>query len=41
MLACAADYMDPSFRTPDEVEAFLGTPALASIPRHVRSARSA
>jgi uncharacterized protein involved in exopolysaccharide biosynthesis len=32
-LACAADYLDPSFRTPDEVEAFLGLPVLASIPR--------
>jgi polysaccharide biosynthesis protein PslE len=34
-LACAADYVDPSFRTPDEVEAFLGTPAVASIPRNI------
>jgi uncharacterized protein involved in exopolysaccharide biosynthesis len=33
VLACAADYADPSFRTPDEVQAFLGSPALASIPR--------
>ena len=33
-LACAAEYMDPSFRTPDEVEAVLGRPALASIPRN-------
>jgi polysaccharide biosynthesis protein PslE len=32
-LACLADYLDPSFRTPDEVEAFLGLPVLASIPR--------
>jgi uncharacterized protein involved in exopolysaccharide biosynthesis len=39
-LACAADYVDPSFRTPDEVQAFLGTPALASIPRHVAAAGS-
>ena len=31
-LACVADYLDPSFRTPDEVEAFLGIPVLASIP---------
>ena len=37
-LACAADYVDPSFRTPAEVEAFLGTPAIASIPRKVASA---
>lgn len=31
-LACAADFLDPSFRTPDEVEAFLGLPVLAAIP---------
>jgi uncharacterized protein involved in exopolysaccharide biosynthesis len=37
-LACAADYLDPSFRTPDEVEAFLGVPVLASIPRRHASA---
>jgi uncharacterized protein involved in exopolysaccharide biosynthesis len=38
-LACVADYLDPSFRTPDEVEAFLGLPVLASIPdaRYQRS----
>jgi uncharacterized protein involved in exopolysaccharide biosynthesis len=39
-LAFAADYLDPSFRTPDDVEAFLGSPALASIPRSVTSPRS-
>ena len=37
-LACAADYLDPSFRTPDEVEAFLGLPVLASMPRRQASA---
>jgi len=37
-LACVADYLDPSFRTPDEVEAFLGLPVLASIPRREASA---
>jgi uncharacterized protein involved in exopolysaccharide biosynthesis len=37
-LACVADYLDPSFRTPDEVEAFLGLPVLASIPRRQASA---
>ena len=37
-LACVADYLDPTFRTPDEVEAFLGRPVLASIPRHQASA---
>jgi capsular polysaccharide biosynthesis protein len=29
-LAFTADYLDPSFRTPDEVEAYLGIPVLAS-----------
>jgi uncharacterized protein involved in exopolysaccharide biosynthesis len=32
-LAFAADYMDATFRTPDEVESFLRMPVLASIPR--------
>jgi uncharacterized protein involved in exopolysaccharide biosynthesis len=40
VLAGAADYVDPSFRTPDEVEAFLGSPALASVPRYVTSSGS-
>ncbi len=31
-LAFAVDYWDPSFRTPDEVEAFLELPVLAAIP---------
>ena len=31
-LAFAADYLDPGFRTPDEVVAFLGSPVLASLP---------
>jgi len=31
-LAFAADYLNPGFRTPDEVLAFLGTPVLASLP---------
>ena len=31
-LAFAADYLNPAFRTPDEVVAFLGTPVLASLP---------
>ncbi len=30
--AFAADYFNPSFRTPDEVMAYLGTPVLASLP---------
>ena len=32
-LAFVADYMDPSFRTPDEVEGYLGLPVLAATPR--------
>jgi capsular polysaccharide biosynthesis protein len=32
-LAFAADYLDPAFRTPDEVIAYLGAPVLASLPR--------
>jgi uncharacterized protein involved in exopolysaccharide biosynthesis len=31
-LAFAADYLDPSFRTPDEVQEFLNVPVFASIP---------
>jgi uncharacterized protein involved in exopolysaccharide biosynthesis len=33
-LAFAADYLDPSFRTPDDVLAYLGTPVLASLPEN-------
>jgi uncharacterized protein involved in exopolysaccharide biosynthesis len=32
-LAFATDYLNPAFRTPDEVIAYLGTPVLASLPR--------
>lgn len=32
-MAFAADYLDPAFRTPDEVIAYLGAPVLASLPR--------
>ena len=32
-LAFGADYLDPSFRTPDEVEGYLCVPVLASIPK--------
>ena len=31
-LAFAADYLNPSFRTPDDVLAYLGIPVLASLP---------
>lgn len=33
VLAFAVDYWDPSFRTPEEVESFLGSPVVAAIPR--------
>jgi capsular polysaccharide biosynthesis protein len=32
-LAFTADYLDPAFRTPEEVVVYLGTPVLASLPR--------
>ncbi|MBZ5599011.1 MAG: hypothetical protein LAN83_11880 [Acidobacteriia bacterium] len=32
-LAFAADYLDPAFRTPEEVVVYLGAPVLASLPR--------
>jgi uncharacterized protein involved in exopolysaccharide biosynthesis len=35
-LAFAADFIDPSFRTPDEVFAYLESPVLASIPKNGR-----
>jgi uncharacterized protein involved in exopolysaccharide biosynthesis len=31
-----ADFLDPSFRTPDEVSRFMASPVLASIPRNSR-----
>jgi len=31
-LVFAADYLDPAFRTPEEVVAYLETPVLASLP---------
>lgn len=36
-LAFTADHFDPSFRTPEEVVAFLGAPVLASLPVRVAS----
>jgi uncharacterized protein involved in exopolysaccharide biosynthesis len=33
ILAFAVDYWDPSFRTPEEVQSFLGSPVLAAIPQ--------
>ncbi len=35
-LAFAADFMNSSFRTPDDVTTFLGSPVLASIPKGVQ-----
>ena len=39
--AFVADYVDPVFRTPDEVSAYLNTPVLASVPRRARERLSA
>jgi uncharacterized protein involved in exopolysaccharide biosynthesis len=33
-LAFTSDFLNPSFRTPDEVTAYLGAPVLASIPKN-------
>jgi uncharacterized protein involved in exopolysaccharide biosynthesis len=33
-LAVVVDFLDPSFRTPDEVSSFLESPVLASIPKN-------
>jgi uncharacterized protein involved in exopolysaccharide biosynthesis len=35
MLALIVDRWDPSFRTPQEVESFLGSPVLAAVPKGV------
>jgi uncharacterized protein involved in exopolysaccharide biosynthesis len=39
--AFAADHVDPAFRTPDDVLAYLHSPVLASLPRSVRGKLSA
>ncbi len=39
--AFAADYLDPAFRTPDDVLAYLDSPVLASLPRRTRGDLSA
>ena len=31
-LAFVTDYLNPAFRTPDEIIAYLGSPVLASLP---------
>jgi len=36
MLAFVVDRWDPSFRTPEEVESFLGTPVIAAFPKNGR-----
>jgi len=36
MLAFLVDRWDPSFRTPEEVESFLGTPVIAAFPKNGR-----
>ncbi len=38
-MAFTADYLDPAFRTPDEVIAYLGAPVLASLPRKASESR--
>jgi len=39
--AFAADYLDPAFRTPEDVVAYLNSPVLASLPRGARGKLSA
>jgi len=39
--AFAADYLDPAFRNPEDVVAYLNAPVLASLPRTVRPGLSA
>jgi uncharacterized protein involved in exopolysaccharide biosynthesis len=39
--AFAADHLDPSFRTPEDVLAYLDSPVLASLPRRARGDLSA
>jgi uncharacterized protein involved in exopolysaccharide biosynthesis len=34
VVAFAVDYFDPSFRTPEEVQGYLGVPVLAALPRN-------
>jgi uncharacterized protein involved in exopolysaccharide biosynthesis len=38
-IAFTADRLDPAFRTPDEVTAYLGAPVLASLPRRAGARR--
>jgi uncharacterized protein involved in exopolysaccharide biosynthesis len=39
--AFSADYLDPAFRTPEDVLAYLNSPVLASLPRRPRERLSA
>jgi capsular polysaccharide biosynthesis protein len=34
IMAFVADRWDPSFRTPEEVESFLGSPVVAAFPKN-------
>jgi len=34
ILAVVVDRWDPSFRTPEEVESFLGSPVVAAFPKN-------
>jgi hypothetical protein len=36
MLAFTVDYWDPSFRTPEDLQSFLGSPVLAAFPKNNR-----
>ena len=33
-LAFGSEYLDPTFRTPDEMVSFLNIPVLATVPQH-------
>jgi len=35
-MAWSSDYLDPTFRTPSEVKAFLNVPVLAALPKNVK-----
>jgi capsular polysaccharide biosynthesis protein len=39
--AFTADYVDPAFRTPDDVVAYLDAPVLASLPKTMPRSLSA
>jgi capsular polysaccharide biosynthesis protein len=39
-LAFGSEYLDPTFRTPDEVTSFLNIPVLAAMPREKKNGTS-